>query len=900
MRGRWTGRSFPPGGPEEDRERAIGEELDFYVELRAQEIQEREGVGREEALRRARERFGDRARIEAELGAIGARQARRAGWRQRVESVVQDVRFAARALARRPGFALTAVATLALAIGATTAIYGVADAALLRQPAVRAPGDLAMVYTTCRNGDPRCTLSWPDYLGYRERSRALADLAAYTFVTTSLSTEEGAEVLGAFLVSGNYFELLGVPMALGRPIQARDGDDGGADPVVVLDHAAWRDRFGGDPGVLGRTLRLDGIPFTVVGVAPERFRGLDLGGPPDVYVPLADALALRDGSVRDASLLEGRGQRWIARGVGRLAPGATVGQARSELEGIAAQLAGEYPDSNEGRSVTVDPVDGYVRPTAAGGDMTRFVALLSGVVAFTLLLGCANLANLLLARAAARRREMGIRVAVGAGGVRLVRQLLTEAILLAVVGGAAGLAVAWGLLRALSAFALPGGVVIGQLDAGLDGRLLLFALAVSVVTGVLFGLLPALQGGRADVVSALKEGERGGSAGGRLRAGLVAVQVALCLVLLVGSGLFLRSLGSALGADMGYEPEGLVLATFDVSVAGYEGDAARDVAGRILDRTAGLPGVRAAALAMRAPLEPGGFGTFIEVPGYQPAPGEELRIEYNFATPAFFDAAGATVVRGRGLLPGDSRESGWVAVINESMAARWWPGRDALDATFRLGSREVRVVGIARDMEWFGLESPGTAFVTMPLTQGPAPQRLTLLARAAGDTEPLLQAVRGVIRAADREVPLLAVGTLGDQLGQVLMPQRMGATLLTLFGALALLLAAVGIYGVVSHTVSRTRREIGLRIALGAGRGRVVGTVARGIMAPVLLGLAAGVGAALGLTRLTESFMYGVRPNDPLTFGLIIGLLGAVALASALVPARRAARVDPAGVLREE
>ena len=571
-----------------------------------------------------------------------------------------------------------------------------------------------------------------------------------------------------------------------------------------------------------------------------------------------------------------------------------------ELEIIAAQLAADFPDANEGRSVTVDPLDGYVGPTTAGNGMTRFVALLAGVVGFTLLLACANLANLLLARATARRREMGIRVALGAGGGRLVRQLLTEAVLLAVLGGVAGLVVAWGLFRALAVFALPGGVAISQLDAGLDGRLLLFAGAVSVLTGVLFGLLPALQGARADVVSALKDGERGLSVGGRLRTGLVALQVALCLVLLVGSGLFLRSLGNAMGTDMGYDPDGVALATFDVSVAGYEGDPARAVSARILERAAALPGVQAAALAMRAPLDPGGFGTFIEVPGYEPAPGEELRIEYNFVTPGFFDAAGAAVVRGRGLLPTDTRESGWVALINESMAAQWWPDRDALGASFMMGSREVRVVGIARDMEWFGLESPGTAFVTMPLAQGPAPQRLTLLARTSGETTLLLSALQGVVREADREVPVLAVGTLRDQLGQVLMPQRMGATLLTLFGALALLLAAVGIYGVVSYTVGRTRREIGVRMALGASRGQVLGGVIRTMLTPVALGLCGGVVAALALTRMVGSFMYDVQPDDPLIFGLITALLAAVALVSALLPARRATRVDPAGVLREE
>ncbi|MEX2608742.1 MAG: ABC transporter permease [Gemmatimonadota bacterium] len=887
-------------GPGADRERAIEEELDFYLELRAKEIQQVEGVRPEEALRRARERFGDRERIASELGAIGTRHARRAAWRHRFESIVQDVRFAVRALARRPGFTVTAVATLALGIGATTAIFGVADAALLRQPAVRAPAELAMVYTTCRNGDPRCTLSWPDYLSYRERSTTLAGLAAYTFSSTSISTDEGADVLGAFLISGNFFEVLGVSMALGRPIQQADEDAGGADPVAVLDHALWRDRFGSDRGILGRTLRLDGASFTVVGVAPESFRGVDLGGPPDVYVPLTDALALLDGRARDASLLDSRAQRWIARAVGRRAPGTTVEQVRGELETIAGQLAADYPDLNEGRSVTVDPLDGYVRPTNAGAGMTRFVMLLSGVVGFTLLLACANLANLLLARATARRREMGIRVALGAGGGRLVRQLLTEAVLLAVVGGAAGLAVAWALFRALSAFALPGGVAISQLNTGLDGRLLVFAFALSVLTGVLFGLIPALQGGRADVVSALKDGARGASVGGGLRTGLVALQVALCLILLVGSGLFLRSLGNAMGTEKGYDPDGLALATFDVSAAGYDGDPARALSERILARTAGLPGVQATALAMRAPLEPGGFGTFIEVPGYQPAAGEDLRIEYNFVTPGFFDAVGATVVRGRGLLPTDTRESGWVALINESMAARWWPDRDALGSSFQLGSREVRVVGIARDMEWFGLESPGTAFVTMPLTQGPAPQRLTLLARTAGDTDPLLNAIQDVVRAVDREVPLLSMGTLREQLGQVLMPQRMGATLLTLFGALALLLAAVGIYGVVSFTVGRTRREIGIRMALGAGRGRVLATVIRTMLAPVALGLGAGVIAALALTRLVGSFMYGVQPDDPLTFAFITALLAAVALVSALLPARRATRVDPAGVLREE
>ncbi len=604
-----------------------------------------------------------------------------------------------------------------------------------------------------------------------------------------------------------------------------------------------------------------------------------------------------------------RGVRWIQTLVGRLAPGVSVVQARQEMASISRQLAEEYPEDRaamEGpRSITVDPAPRYILPVGSESDLKRFIWLLFGVVGATLLLATANLANLLLVRASGRRREIGIRLAVGAGRGRLIRQLLTESMTLGLAGGAVGLVVAIWMLDLLSAFQLPGGVSIGALEVGLDSRVLLFALLLSLVTSVAFGLIPALQASRPEVVSSLKGGESERGAGhDRLRKALVAVQVALCLVLLVGSGLFVRALRNSLEFDPGFRSEGVALARFNLALLRYTPEQGGSFVERLLERVRGLPDVTAASVATLVPLQAGGFrGTFVTVSGYHPAPDEEMRVDYLFVEPGYFRALGIPLVRGRVIEAGDRESSRPVMVINQDMARRYWPGRDPLGGIVDFGELQLEVVGVVENPVWTGLGESPTPFVFLPLPQYPAFTSngfLTLLARTAGDPRRLLRALPEELRSLDPQLSISSLQTMKDQLNAALMPQRMGAALLSLFGSLALVLAAVGIYGVVGYTVARQSRSIAIRMALGARDVDVLALVVRGMSATILVGLGAGLLVALALTRTVEAFLFGVGPDDPLTFGVLGIFLASVALVATLLPARRATRMKPMAILRTE
>jgi len=826
-----------------------------------------------------------------------------------LDTLRQDLRFAFRQLRRSPGFAVAAVLTLALGIGANTAIFSIADAALLRKPPVVQPDRLAAVYTTCRRGAPRCSSSYPDYLDYRARASTLSDLAAYTWFTASLGAGAGAQspdLVTVQLVSGNYFSLLGVLPGRGRLIRPDDDRRGGARRVAVLSRSLWRSRFGSDPDVVGRTIQLNGSSFRVVGIAPAGFTGLQLQGGPDLYVPLLAGGAITKGFFDLDARFEERGSRWIFGLVGRLAPGATVEQARAQLLAVSQELRTEEPDARGPRSITVDPISGYILPVGARESLVRFVVLLVGVVAFSLLLAGANLANLLLARAARRQREIGMRVALGAGRGRLARQLLTESLALALIGGGAGIVVGVWALRLLAGFDLPGGVTIGDLGVALDGRMLLIALGVSVVTGLLFGVIPALRATRPDPGAILRAGHGSRIVGGRsrLRRVLVAVQVALCLTLLVGSGLFLRTLNRSLAFDPGFRTDGVAVGRFDLSLLRYGNADGQRFIHALLDRARHLPGVDAASVGSIVPFQQGGFSaTLAKVDGYQPGPDEELRVVYAYVAPDYFRTLGIPLLRGRGIEVTDDGSAPHVMVVSRTMARRWWPGRDPIGGRVTLGSTTFRVVGVADDAEWRSLGETAVPYAFLPLAQSrdrAAGGPLALIVHRPGDAASVLPAIRSAARSVDPRVSFTTLRTMRDQLARVLMPQRMGAMLLTLFALLGLVLSTVGIFGVVSFTVARETRHIGIRMALGARRRDVIALVVRGMALPVLGGLAAGVAASLLLAGSLRQFLFGVQPHDPLTFVALGTLLALVALAATLIPARRAARIDPMEALRYE
>jgi len=890
-----------PGDPS-DEARA---EIDFHLDMRVRELIAA-GVPEHEARRRALDAFGDPRRIESAVRRVDDEVRRRRSLRELTSSIAHDMRYATRFLRGNPAFTAIVVGTLAIGIGATTTIFSLVDAALLRRPPVDDPQALVAVYTSCRAGTPRCTSSYPDYLDYRDRTSSLADLAATTLQSASLGDEDrGARLVTLEAVTGNFFPLLGLEAARGRALQPDDDRLRAGAPVTLLSYGLWTDHFGSDPAVLGTTVRLNGVPYEVVGVAPEEFRGLALDAAPDLWIPLQASAGLGIGSVARSDIWDDRGSRWIGRLVGRLRGGASVEQAREELLAVSERLREEGPLVRGPRTVTVDLLAGYLLPAGSGESLPQFVWILLGVVGASLLLACANLANLLLARASTRHAEMGVRIAIGAGRPRLLRQLMVESVLLSALGTVCGLLLVPLLMRALGAFELPGGVPISSLRAEVDVRVLAVAATLCVATAVLFGLAPALHATRRDVVDALRSGRsttgRLGSAG--LRRALVAAQVGLCAVLLVGSGLFVRSLRSALAIDPGFRTEDLGVLRFNLGTLRYTNAQIHEFATELRRRALADPRVESATTATLVPFQGGGFmGFFTEVEGYQPAPDEEMRIDVVPVSPTFLETLDIPLLSGREFDEADVEGALPVAVVSRSMAERYWPGGGAVGGRMRFREEWLEVVGVAGDVSWSALRGEPTSFVFLPhdqfaeLVSGP----LTLAVRASDRALDVVGALGAEARSMERDFSPQVVTTMDDLVGDVLMPQRLGSALLSAFSALALLLASLGIAGVVSYGVREQRKAIGVRLALGAGRGQVMWMVVAGMVLPVTLGLAIGLGTAALLDDGVEGFLYGVMPGDAVTYAAIASGVGAVALLAMLLPAREATRVDPLEVLRSE
>ena len=857
-----------------------------------------------------------RSRVSTYLRCFGALED--AFWlriRRRDRSMIlQDIRYAIRSFAMNPGFTFVVLLTLTLGIGANTAIFTLVDAVLLRPLPVHEPGELADIYTSCRRGFLYCTSSYPDYLDYRDHNRTFSDMAAFAGSTVTLDDGDGTQLVGAMLVTGNYFPTLGVNASQGRVILPDDNRLGDPRAVLVLSHGVWANDFGEDPAVLGRDVRLNGRPFTVIGVAPEGFRGTRLNQSPELWIPFAARQLLTTTSpsggersgVEDDPLFQ-RNTRWIGGTIGRRLPGVTVEQARADMISVSDGLQEQYP-SRDGRTITTEATRAFTLPAAStGADIVRFVTLLMVAVSAALLIACANIANLLLARATARRREIGLRIALGAGRGRLVRQLLTESVLLSVVGAVAGLAVASVALNFLSGYALPGFVSIGSLELSLDGRVLAFTGAVALFTGLLFGVAPALQTTNPNLTAALKEQTSDARVGGvmRTRGVLLTIQTAMALVLLVGAGLFVRSLQNGLDADLGFETRSLAMASFDLARRNYSEPAALRFVQDLGDRSAQLPGTVNVTSAVYPPLTLGSSGFFIAIDGYTPADGEELRIEANWVGPDYFRTLRIPLISGRDITEQDRVGAPYVAVINETMAKRWWPGEDPVGRAFQMNSDgsgpEVLIVGYAKDVK-DGLSQDPEPFVYYPMAQhmGRAISQLNLLVATDNDPVNVLPTLRQHLRELDPDLAVPELTTLQNRFADFLMPQRMGTTLLSTLGGLTVLLAVIGISGVVAYTVNQRRREIGIRLALGAAQSHVLNVIVRGAVIPVAVGLGIGLVAAFGLTRLITNFMFGVEPNDPVTFVTVPVLMAGVALMAAYLPARRATKVNPTEALKSE
>jgi len=821
-----------------------------------------------------------------------------------LDTLRQDVSQALRVVRRSPGLAAATIAFLAVGIGANTTIFTIVDALLLRPLPVAEPERVVAVFTSDYSGPLYGASSYADYLAFREGTSALAGLAAHGPTPLALSADGSVERVLSELATDNYFDVVGLRPPLGRGFAAGEDRPGAVARVAVVGHALWQRRFGADPAILGRRLTLNGQQFEVVGVAPPGFSGMTRGLAVDLWLPIGAKTLLQPAS----NDLAARGSRsWFL--LGRLRPGARLAEAQAQLDAVAAGLVRSDPEqwrdlNGDSRRVTVLPEESVRVHPALRPAVLGFTALLQCVVATVLLIACANLANLLLARATTRRREMGVRVALGAGRARLVQQLLTESVLMALAGGAAGFVLAWwgtGLLAGLR----PPLPVPVALDLQPDGRILAFTTVLSLLTGLLFGLAPALTAARSNVVGALKD-DSGTSASGhrssRLRSVLVVAQVAASVLLLVGSGLFLRSLREARALDPGFDTHGVALLSVDLELAGYDEERGHDAYARILERARLIPGVASVTLARDVPLGLGGSRRRTWIEGYAERAGEDMEVGFNAVGPDYFATLRVPVLRGRAFSQGDARGGPAVAVVNEAFARRYWPGLEPLGRRLRLSGEDgppAEVVGVARDGKYFRLGEDPQPFVFVPLSQDYS-GAATVLARASGDAGRVLETLRRDLSAVDPHLPVFDAKLMEQHLAFALLPARLAAWVLGVFGAVALLLATLGLYAVISYSVAQRRREVGIRMALGAGRHHVLAMVVGQGMRLAAIGMALGVTGAAVLMRLVRSLLYGISPGDPATFAGVVLLLGGGALLACTVPAIRATRVDPAVALRYE
>ena len=810
-------------------------------------------------------------------------------------TILQDIRYGLRMIAKAPGFTLLATLALALGICANTTIFSLINGLILRPlTGVRGPEQLAAVFTSDYSSGLYGGSSYPDYVDLRDQADVFESLAAFDQTVLNASGENEAERLRGFVVTGNYFDVLGVRAQLGRTLQPSDDQSADAAPVVISD-SLWQRRFGADPATVGKTLRLNDRLYTIVGVTEPSFRGLRLGLPPEFWLSTSPDFTRGRRDDRGIQL------------IGRLKPGVTVAQAQTQLTTIAARLAQAYPETNLGtidrpnepRPMTV------VRESRLGPEaqiaIKRVSLLLFAVVGLVLLIACANVANLLLARASARRREIAVRLALGASRRRLIRQLLTESFLLALLGGVAGLLATQWTVRLLPQF-FPANDANG-LDLSVDWRVLVFTLGVSLLTGLLFGLAPALQATRLNLLPALKNEVSVYSQRRRriaLRDVLVIAQLAMSLVLLVSAGLFVRSLRQALTFDPGFATDNLLTASLETRGARLNEQQGEEFFQQTLERVNSLPGVQSATLSMIVPLTGGGNRRMITLEGYQRQPNEDTELNTNTIGLNYFTTMGIPIVAGRDFDKQDRKGSPLVVIVNEELARRYYGG-NAVGKRLQIGSNvpSREIVGVARTAKYRNLREPSLPFIYIPFGQE-YQTGMTLMVRTKGDPEEIVGSLHNEMRALNRDVPLFSVQTMSERIGGQLAADRMIAVLLSVFGGGALLLAAIGIYGVMGYAVVQRTHEIGIRLALGAEQRDILRLIVGQGMVLIAIGAGIGLAVALAATQVLKSLLFGVSATDPLTFASVIVVLVGVALLACYLPARRATKVDPLEALRYE
>ena len=894
----WRRLLFPWKRGQLDRD--LDEEMRLHIEMRAGEAS---GIGSppDEARRKARIAFGN-----ATLWREVCREAW--GWSS-IERLLQDLRYAARILRNAPGFTTVAVLSLALGIGANTAIFSLIDTVLLRMLPVHEPERLFFVENVGARGGGGSP-PYPCFEEFRDRNHYFSALSAFTADNMRIAVDgRPEEIMGQF-ASGNYFATLGVKAWIGRTFGPTDdstiGKGGPDGPLAVISYEYWQRRFGMSPAVLGKVIQVNNTPVTIVGVTPPDFFGLQPGMPVDLTVPIMLA---------DAEMLREKGSWWF-NAAGRLKAGASAAPARAELDGIFQAFmnqpseSGRFSGSDEMRRDYFDHIE--LTPAARGLDRLRRqfskpLLVLMAFVGLVLLIACANVANLLLARTSARGREFAVRLALGAGRARLMRQVLTESLLLVGLGGLLGLLFANWAGQMLVAYFATGQNHIA-LDLHFDLRVMGFTAGISLLTGLLFGLAPALRSTRVDPGPALKEQGRG-LAGGRPRLSLskllVVSQVALSLVLLIGAGLFVRSLRNLKNLDAGFRPDGVLTMRVKPNEAVYTAARRPILWSEVLDRASRVPGVRSASLSVLSPLSGRERGVLIEVPGYVQGSQRDTAVSLNQVTPGYFETMGIPVLLGRAFTAGDVQAAPRVALLNETAARFYFGGRNPVGVSvrfpFRKNTSAYQIIGVVKDSRHNSLREDVPRLIYLPVFQAlDSLASLTLAIRGAGDATALAAAVSAQIRSAGPDILITDVITLARQVDQTLLEERLVSTLAGFFGMLALLLASIGLYGTMSYSVLRRTNEIGIRMALGASRTGVVWLVLRDTLLMIAAGMAIGIPAAIGGARYIQSQLFGLQPADAITLVFASLLLTAVAVLAGYLPAHRAARVDPMAALHYE
>jgi putative ABC transport system permease protein len=827
------------------------------------------------------------------------------------ETLVQDVRYAGRWLVRGPGFALVAILSLGLGIGFNTAIFAVADALLLRPLPVSEPSRLVDLYTSGADGDTFSTNSLPDLLDYREQATVFEDVAGYSPMFAAVSRDERARLVLGEVVTGNYFRLLGVAARLGRTLLP-DDDAPSAVPVVLLSDRYWRREFGGDAAALGRSIRIRGQAYTIVGVLDRQFNGMVPMLAPDLWVSVRHVEDVEPAGINESvpsptgtSRLDRRGSRWLF-AKARLKRDASLEQARASMAVVSERLRAANPQTNKDRRVTVRATSDTRLHPEADGFVSWIVTGTLAAVGLVLAIACANVAGMLLARASARQREISIRLAVGAGRGRLIRQLLTESLVLGTLGALVGVTVASWLIRVLATFHLPIPVPL-SLDLRLDARVLAFTTVVAILTGIVAGLAPALRATRRDLVNDLKGEGVAAHVGGRrwsLRDALVIGQVAVTSVLLVIAGLLVRSLLASQAADVGFRTSGLAVVAADTDMLRYTPERSLQFWTEATRRVQSLSGVDHVALASRLPFSLNFNNTNIAVPGRQRAADEMgTSISSAIVSPDYFATLGVARIEGRDFAATDTPDKPRLAIINETMARRYWPnesavGRVVYERTLDSG-RSFEIIGVIRDHKLQTVGETSQPAIYFSTTQRPGGYQV-MVARTRGNEGALVTSMRDTLTALDPKIVIIETDTMGSLIDGTLFPVRVAAVLVSIFGSLALLLAAIGLYGVIAFAVARRTREIGIRMAIGARPGSVLALVMRQGLGLVVAGVAVGLILGAAATRVVAGALYGISAADPIAWGAATAVLAGIACLANLIPARRAMRIDPVTALRAE